>query len=62
MKLSTGVFFFGLGGVTRFEENKEYKNDGKRSDYLTALYAGQSKVAIAKESLDEILLKLEGKL
>jgi hypothetical protein len=59
IKLSAGVFLFGRGGVTRFETNNGYDFDGGRSPYLTVLYSDASKLTIVKESVEEILLKLE---
>ncbi len=52
--LSDDLYMFGPGGVVRVLEYNHHLSDGKRSDYITALYTINGQVAVVKESIQII--------
>lgn len=53
LRLSDGIFGFGQGGINRIETIDERYTQGN-SAYKTILYHNTTKIAGAKESLEEI--------
>lgn len=58
LNLSDGLYLFGQGGIDRLEESPHHENG--KSEMRTALYKGQTKITIVKESLETIKILLIG--
>lgn len=56
VKLSGDVFGFGNGGVNRFEVIE--KHGDERIKYNTVLFVGNTKIGTVKETVEEVLVKL----
>jgi hypothetical protein len=57
INLSEGVFLFGPGGINRIEPMD--KRDGVKTPYQTVLYSNLTKISVVKETIEEIVDKLE---
>jgi len=58
IKLSEGVFYFGPGGITILKE-VDLRDKPASFAYRTELYANSVKIDLVKETIKDILIKLE---
>lgn len=60
LKLKDGCFFFGTGGITRFEPVDSRYVDPASNIYNTVLYRDTKRVIGVTETVDEIYKMLTG--
>jgi hypothetical protein len=54
INLSSGLYFFGDGGITRVEDCVHYKSDGSKTAAQSSLYAGKICIVSVEETLEQI--------
>ena len=60
IELSEGLFYFGQGGITAIKQI-DLRDKPESFMMRSELYVGSVKVAVVKETMDEISAKLGGK-